>query len=151
MSEISSAQLMAKIFSTSRLMREEVLEAVAEDGQAPRLSFPQLVTLKFVKDVGRPTMNDLAVFLRVTPPSVTSITSGLVRAGLMRRESNKADRRSVRLGLTPRGSKLLARRMRVVVAHLRTALSVLTAAERRQFFIIMDKMAQGRAAKKTGA
>ncbi|HEY9292282.1 MAG TPA: MarR family winged helix-turn-helix transcriptional regulator [Microlunatus sp.] len=50
----------------------------------------------------------LAERLAVRKPTLTAIADGLVNAGLLLREADSADRRAIRLALTPAGREALA-------------------------------------------
>jgi len=56
-----------------------------------------------------PRLSDLSGMLGVTPPTVTQQVSELERRGLLERRRNDADRRTVRVVLSPMGTELLER------------------------------------------
>jgi len=62
-------------------------------------------------------MKDLAAAEQVKPPTMSRVVAGLEGAGLVRRETDRRDGRSVRVEATARGRKLLegARLRRVAV------------------------------------
>lgn len=66
----------------------------------------------------------LARLLGVTPPTATRLCDRLVRKGLIRRRSDRNDRRQVHISLTPRGEQLVAvvtrRRRQEIAALLRS-------------------------------
>ena len=52
-------------------------------------------------------MNKLAEAEQVRPPTMSRVVEALVKGGLVRRETNKDDRRSVIVSATDKGTKLL--------------------------------------------
>ena len=64
-------------------------------------------TLKFIRDVERPSMRAVAEHLSITAPSATSLIRALERDGLVVRSTDERDRRSSRLSLTAKGTRVL--------------------------------------------
>ncbi len=139
MSRIDTGQLITRIFSVSRVMFERIHSGSRPSAGA---SFLQAATLKFIAAMDGPTMKQTAAFLRVKPPSATSIIDGLIRDGLVTRRSDGRDRRSVRLALTARGRAELTRCFRAKAALLRRVLRPLSAAERAQLASILEKLSR---------
>ena len=52
-------------------------------------------------------MNELAEAEQVRPPTMSRVVEALVREGLVRREANKDDRRSVTISSTDKGAKII--------------------------------------------
>ncbi len=63
--------------------------------------------LRFVVEKKSVTMKDLAQHLSITPPSATSITESLVKKGWLERETDKVDRRVVRIHVTTAGRAMM--------------------------------------------
>jgi DNA-binding MarR family transcriptional regulator len=53
------------------------------------------------------TLNELAEAEQVRPPTMSRVVEALVREGLVRREANKDDRRSVIISPTDKGTKTM--------------------------------------------
>ena len=91
------------------------------------LSPAQYQLLLFIRAFpgGRPSVADMAERLQVRHQSAVGLIDRCARAGLVRRERDRQDRRRVRLRLTPAGARRLAR---LVLEHysglseLRTAI-----------------------------
>jgi DNA-binding MarR family transcriptional regulator len=77
------------------------------------LSPAQASALGSVNRLGTPTLGELAAIEQVQPPSMTRIVANLADAGMVTREADPADRRSVRVRVTPVGE--------VALEHMRTA------------------------------
>jgi DNA-binding MarR family transcriptional regulator len=69
-------------------------------------SLSHLEVLQYIAEHRNPTMKDVAGYLRITPPSVTTIVETMVQNGLVKRDAASGDRRSVRLVLTAKAAKL---------------------------------------------
>ena len=75
----------------------------------------QLSALSVLVFAGPRSLGELAAAEQVRPPTMSRIVASLMRAGLVRREVTKEDRRRLRLEATAKGTDLLqaARKRRV--------------------------------------
>lgn len=74
------------------------------------LTFGQARALRLLARAGEPLrIGELALRLEVVPRSATTTVDALETAGLVARQADPADRRSVLVGLTAAGHELLAR------------------------------------------
>lgn len=80
---------------------------------------PQLRVLVMIATHGPQTLGNVAVELGVHASNATRTCEKLVRAGLIHRTEDPADRRFVRVALTEQGSELVQR----VIGHRRSALA----------------------------
>src|SRR6478735_10990071 len=85
---------------------------------------PQLRVLVFIATRGPRNPGDIAVELGVHASNATRISDKLVRAGLIERSEDPADRRYVMLSLTGEGERLVER----VIEHRRKAVAAVLAA-----------------------
>ena len=67
----------------------------------------QASALSVVVFGGPLSLNELAKAEQVRPPTMSRIVEALVREGLVRREANRDDRRSVTISSTDKGTKLI--------------------------------------------
>jgi DNA-binding MarR family transcriptional regulator len=74
----------------------------------------------------------LAQHAKISPSSITEIVEGLETDGLVRRESDPADRRAVRVALTSDGRRQLQRFEHAAAVALAESLSNLTQAQRQR-------------------
>ena len=74
-------ELVSHMFIMGRLMRDK-MQRTAGIGQCTMLEFE---TLKYVKDVGKPHMREIAKNFHVTPPAATLMIDGLVKLKLLAR------------------------------------------------------------------
>lgn len=96
------------------------------------LSPAQASALGTVNRLGRPTLGELAALEQVQPPSMTRMVANLADAGLVVRESDPTDRRSVRVRITPAGARALERMRTAKDAFLLRRLADLSAEEQRR-------------------
>src|SRR5215212_273899 len=91
------------------------------------LSGPRLSALSVVVFGGPLTVRDLAAAEQVRSPTMTRLVDGLQRDGLVTREPNPADARSVLIRATPTGRLVLSRGRSRRVVDLAARLSDLDA------------------------
>ncbi len=96
--------------------------ARARDGE-PGLSGPRLSALSVVVFAGPLTVSELAAAEQVRPPTMTRLVDALQREGLVSREPNPRDARSVLVRATATGGLVLSRgrsrRVQDLAARLR--------------------------------
>ncbi len=113
------------MFEMGRLLKREISSA----GDA--LSYLDAETLRYIEertqDGATPSMREVAVYLRIAPPSATVIIDGLVKEGMLERTADAKDRRVVRLSISKKGTSRLEKMMQLraeafsrVIAHLST-------------------------------
>jgi len=95
------------------------------------LTITQISALATVVSSGALNVGRLAEIERLPSPAATRLADILEDAGLISRQANPADRRSVQLVATPAGSALIARRTRVGDAWLAERLGALSETDRR--------------------
>ncbi len=78
----------------------------AEMNSSP-ISQPQFQTLEHVHRQNECTMQELAEALGKSPSTVTGQVDRLIRRGLLARQYNEDDRRTVRVTITPTGQQIL--------------------------------------------
>ncbi|MFH1047127.1 MAG: MarR family transcriptional regulator [Patescibacteria group bacterium] len=101
-----------------------------------------LHTLHFIAENENPTMNEVANYLGVAPPSATSLVDGLVKANYIERQSDQSDRRIVRLVVTEDGKNFLKTHFDIFSDTVQKSLQQLTETELKQFISILEKINQ---------
>ncbi len=69
------------------------------------ITLPQMHTLEILGSAGQLRMKELAEKMGITTGALTVMVDRLVRAGLVARQPNQEDRRSIHVALTPEGEK----------------------------------------------
>lgn len=82
----------------------------------------------------------LAHIARLSPSAITETVEGLERDGLVRRESDPADRRVVRVALTAEGRRQVQRFETACVASLTERLAPLTNVQRQRIRAAMNEL-----------
>jgi len=108
-----------------------LLRRLRREDEAEGLSAPRLSALSVIVFGGPLTLGELAAAEQVRPPTMSRLVSALERDGLVRREADASDRRSVRLRATAKGERLLARGRARRVETLARALEALEATDAR--------------------
>jgi DNA-binding MarR family transcriptional regulator len=84
-----------------------LLRRVRIEDSAIGIGPAQASALSVVVFGGPLTLNELAGAEQVRPPTMSRVVEALVREGLVRREINKEDRRSVKIFATDKGTKIM--------------------------------------------
>lgn len=104
------------------------------------ITLPQMWMLQTLLERGTCVMGDLAQELRVGRSTATGLADRLVGMGLMRREHDAADRRTVRAALTARGRRMmeeLYREKRRLTVRL---FGTISARDRAAYLRVMERM-----------
>ncbi|HEX8640174.1 MAG TPA: MarR family transcriptional regulator [Allosphingosinicella sp.] len=127
-----STRLHAASIRLLRTLRQE------DDGSG--LSAPRLSALSVIVFGGPTALAELAAAEQVKPPTMSRIVDALVQAGLVTREAEPRDRRSVRIAATEQGRAVMEagrqRRLRSLLARLET----LEASEQRLLSAALDPL-----------
>jgi DNA-binding MarR family transcriptional regulator len=114
-------ELTSLFFSTRQIIRHKL----PSDGYSDPNAWLRFETLRFIDQSKGPTMRDVADYVRIKAPSVTSLVDHLVRLGLVTKQKEQSDKRIVRLYPTTKGTSELkkygqrcARTMREVFAKM---------------------------------
>lgn len=93
------------------------------------------------------SVKELAEFLDVTPGAITQFVDSLVEKGLVMREGDPADRRIVRLKVTPQAKEQSEIFRRQHLAAFSAVFEVLSNEDLRQLIALMDKIEASQAGK----
>jgi len=89
------ARALSQFFSVRRIIRNRIAKGM----KANPSTWLQLETLKFISDNKSVRVKDVAEYLSITAPSVTSLVAGLVRLGFVNRKIDVHDKRTTQLVL----------------------------------------------------
>ncbi|MDD5318297.1 MAG: MarR family transcriptional regulator [Candidatus Pacebacteria bacterium] len=85
------------------------MNACTKKGSFEReLTFSQMEILMFIGPSEKKSMESIAKYLKVAPPSATSLIEKMEKAGLVLRKKDKNDRRVVFIELSPKTKKMIA-------------------------------------------
>lgn len=103
MAEAGTRDLAMRLHAASiRLLR-----ALRREDDGSGLSAPRLSALSVIAFAGPLSLAELARAEQVRPPTMSRIVEALVKAGLVTRQAEATDRRSVRIAVTDDGRRLM--------------------------------------------
>jgi DNA-binding MarR family transcriptional regulator len=105
-----------------------------------RLTYQQYNVLRIIHGEGPLANAEIARRLMVTAPVVTRLASGLVAAGFVERHRDQADKRTVRLALTPTGRRQASAMRRDLLAAARELIEPLPAGRRTAVAKALDEL-----------
>ncbi len=120
------AQLVSEIVELWRRTTRSLRSQSPEAWLGLSLTIAQLKSLFFISNAGSTSPRLLAAALSVTPSNVTGIVDRLVEQGLVSRQEDPNDRRSLQLRVTDTGESILAALRERRTTHLSAALSRLS-------------------------
>ncbi|HWT12414.1 MAG TPA: MarR family transcriptional regulator [Allosphingosinicella sp.] len=99
-----------------------LLRTLRREDDGSGLSAPRLSALSVIAFAGPLSLAELAAAEQVRAPTMSRIVEALVQGGLVTRETDGTDRRSVRIAATAEGRRLMEvgreRRVRALVGRL---------------------------------
>jgi len=98
-SDVTCAQLLLAVMPR---LRKHVLDALRDQDRHANVSIPQFSVLKALAE-GDKLPSELARYLMVRLPTVTSLLSGIEERGWLQRRIDATNRRQVVVSLTPSG------------------------------------------------
>lgn len=101
------SELLRDLVLLSRAAEIVLQEQVLQSLEGVKLGPTRSHILRLLRHQGKQTVNDIARFLGQTKAAASQNVESLVKAGLVRRESDREDRRCVWVSLTPRGARLV--------------------------------------------
>lgn len=128
------SEIINLIFRMRQLMHERI-----ENDRDEKISLLQMITLCYIQK-RNPLMKDIAEYLLITPPSATSLLNSIISAGLAKRESEKNDRRIVRIKITKKGEEHIKNNYKKISMKIRKNLEVLDKKEQKQLSEILKKI-----------
>ncbi len=138
---LSENSIISLIFSVSRNLRQKS-QAKGKGNDQQRLSLVQLETLKFIDEHKHPLMKEVAEYLFIAPPSLTTLIDGLEKRGFVRRGASTNDRRAVFICLTRTGKTILQHSLRKKTEKMQYVFSTLSDAEQKTLIKILEKLSE---------
>lgn len=103
-----------------------VLRTEMRSQRGPELSVPHFRVLAYLNSNERAWLSQVADYVGLRLPSMSTLVAGMVVRGLVSRESSETDRRRLALCLTARGRSTLAAARRATQARLAKLISALS-------------------------
>jgi DNA-binding MarR family transcriptional regulator len=136
MTENSTDEIVSALFSAFTILKTR-LSFKATFFQLP---MAQMETLRLIAEKKQVQMKEVASFLSITPPSATVLIGNLVKAGYVKRHSDKHDRRTIHLSLTETGSAVLQKGVKDRCRDLKKLIGNLSGKEQVELLEILKKM-----------
>ncbi len=131
---------MDAVLSASRVLVAIAARSLADAGEEVTLT--QYRSLIVLASRGPQSVAELAEAVAVTPPTASRLCDRLVKKGLVRRRTDRHDRRQVHIALTKTGHELVdavTARRRQEIADLLTAVPIKT---QRSVAVALTQLAQ---------
>ena len=106
------------------------------------ITLPQLWVLEYLANHKNCPMNELATFLGVTRPAATGLIDRLIAQGLVSRESDKNDRRLVRISITTKGQRTISNIWQQKKNTVIKVFGQISPREREQYLQTLERVAQ---------
>jgi DNA-binding MarR family transcriptional regulator len=119
--------------------RHAITDALLIEAKKRGYSISQFEVLKYLGDVGKASMKNVARELHVTPPSASTLVDDLVAKRLVSRVESPTDRRAVNVVLSPRGHLLMSSLQRKKSSVFNKMLSKLNTADKNELARILIK------------
>ena len=129
-------ELAEAIFGMFSLFKQITFDAA----QTTDVGSPERARILWTLKGGPVRAGGLATLARLSPSAITETVEGLERDGLVRRETDPADRRAVRVALTADGKRQLQRFEAGCASALADRLAPLTTAQRQRIKAAMNEL-----------
>jgi DNA-binding MarR family transcriptional regulator len=130
-------QLAESLTCASWRLKRDAVRELAPLG----LTFGQSRALRLLARAGEPLrIGDLAARLEVVPRTATTMVDSLESAGLVRRQADPSDRRSVQVGLTADGLALIERMTRARRQSAETMFAHLSPAHQAELLELLRRL-----------
>jgi DNA-binding MarR family transcriptional regulator len=127
----------------NEFMRQfDCMNTTAATGPHAELNMQELRTIQFIGIAGPQMMREMAGRLGVAVNSLTSITDGLEKKGLVLRQRSEQDRRIINLELTEDGTRIFNSTRDMKLKVYRSMLKALTEDEQEIFMVLFRKIAR---------
>ncbi len=131
--------IVSLIFKSSRLIHKHLKK---EKKYLDPFSVLRLEVLHYVSEKKNPLMKEVANYFCITPPSATSLVNPLIKSRMLKRVSDKSDRRAIRLFITPKGVRKLKDGFGKIQNSMRKILVRLNKKEQENLIKILKKLSE---------
>jgi len=105
-----------------------------------QISQPQFWALEYLSRKGDCLMGELAAFLNISRPAATGLIDRLIAQKMVVRRMDQKDRRTVLVGVTPKGKKIVAGIWEQKRRSMVKVFSRISAHDRRQYLDILERV-----------
>jgi MarR family transcriptional regulator, organic hydroperoxide resistance regulator len=101
---------------------------------------PQIFILIYLNKMGELRMTDVARYLSVTTAAATGLVERLVKGGYVQRVYDPADRRIIKVKLTPKGIDVVKKIIVNKVARIKEVFGKMSARDREDYLRILTRV-----------
>lgn len=113
------------------------------------ITLPQFILLNLIYKKGSLKMTEISLHLHSSLPAVSGLVDRLVSLKFLKRHYDKKDRRIIRIGLSPKGKKMVIRIQAQRIRLMSTVFSKLSMKDRNDYLRILTKVVKLVASKGT--
>ena len=130
------------LLSIPPLMRRNIQRKLVRTAfaQIEDISLPHFEIMKTLKDDGTLHIAKIGERLQIPKPQMTHLIDRLEGLGIVARQADEADRRSVNIALTAEGRRILDGQDRLIKSSIKGKLSGLTDTELREMSVSLRKL-----------
>lgn len=105
-----------------------------------KISLPQFLILGYLYKSREAAMSEISRYMATTLSASTGIVDRMINAGLVERRREESDRRVVKIKLTEKGRKIIARIFNQRLTMIKEVFGKLSAGERKAYLDILYKV-----------
>jgi DNA-binding MarR family transcriptional regulator len=135
----SIPQIALEVTKTFPRMGRRIMARLFHDVNIPHA---QVTVVMMLYTVGASRFQDICIELKISKPTATGIVSRLVKAGYVKRITDKKDRRAVTVDLTPEGQKLALKIRSAAVGLWTDILSKIPKEDAQKYLDILKKISE---------
>ncbi len=136
-------ELFEEFFQTIIKIERLRTEIIGISAHKKAATFLQLHALLYLSEHQNSTIGELSSALQMSSPAVAQFTNRLVKSGLIEKTSDKNDKRTVRLALTPKGKTESRELPALVKNNCHKILKYINEDDIRTMINIMSKLING--------
>jgi len=133
-------QLVEGILHSFHAIHHEIKARAAHLGHQNGIIHSQWFVLKIIEHYKNRSIRDIAETLGISSSAATQLVDGLVRSGYVTRQEDPKDRRSVRLGLSPKGKKHITATNEKRITEMAGLFDALTDSELEEYLRLQKKI-----------
>lgn len=137
---INKQRAIEKIFNNFHALQHKMEVEGAHLVRLNHITYSQWFVLEIIEHCGDSSIKQISEMLGISSSAVTQLVSGLVQSGYVMRRDNPKDRRSIQLGLSPKGKQQMAATKQGFIKRLMKLADALSASELETFLRLQEKI-----------
>jgi DNA-binding MarR family transcriptional regulator len=133
-------QLIEEILHSFHAIRNITKAKAASLGHQNHITHSQWFVLTIIEHFKKTNIRDIAEAMEMSSSAATQLVDVLVQAGLVTRQEDSDDRRSVELKVSPKGRKLIAATKEKRIAEMAGLFETLTDSELEEYVRLQKKI-----------